>query len=882
MAEQVKVQRQVFADTDFRVHLTQGRVSSIKYGKDKKAVEFISPSYPFGDINLLITKGEASYRLSTRGLIPESLEGGELNRSLAHFSFPDLPSFSVRMGFVLEGHVLRYQLTLHNGTDAPCTLRDLALPFAVNNAFAWGVDATQRVLRHSMVAGDNTFLYWTPCDGKPPYLLCLPQPGTRGELYDIQADVDEESSRGRGNYQLYLHASAEEAVAREKGCNWRQPVSACEIAPGESRAYGFDFLWAEGYQGVKDALSRHGMLDVTLAPGMTIPRGHVLRLAIRSMHQDLEVTAEYPEATSIQKLHRKADVDLYELQFSHLGENKLVLRYGDGRESLLEFFVTLPLRELIHLRAAFIAGHQHRDPTKWYNGLLAEWNNETGALLGPDNYDRIKGWRIYEVTCDDPGLSKPAFLASKNAEYPDAAEVEALEYYVAHFVWGGLQRSQGEECSYGIYGIPDWHTLRNSQDLGPRGQMHIWRIYDYPHLALVYLRLYQIGKRRPEMLTHLSATDYLHRAYRTFLALYQYPQEIDDWSAYKTGLYNELVITEVIEALRAENQPLQAQRLYFHWQRKAKFFVTACEDLFGSEYPFDTTGTESTHALATWALRHAAHAYEENPRNKPDYTLDQATMFYDYQLDCNLACRGVQEHAYYLLGSDYRNCSAHYSLSYMSQMGGWSILDDALYRREQPAERLRLGYASILSSWALMNAGDRESNFGYWFPGEMHNGAAGGGFENAPYGETWLDQPHHRGSWYYSCEIDLGFCGGLRAAATVLAEDPLLGTVVYGGRLEGRRVLLEDGLQRRFHHIKAQQRVHLVLQNARIHSIVLEDEGTYRVCLEMVDLGACCRLSTWAPAGISIQGLENAPDAQGWVSYPIPEGTQQLLIRLHP
>ena len=36
--------------------------------------------------------------------------------------------------------------------------------------------------------------------------------------------------------------------------------------------------------------------------------------------------------------------------------------------------------------------------------------------LGPDNYDRIKSWRVSEVTCDDPGLSKPAYLASKNAE----------------------------------------------------------------------------------------------------------------------------------------------------------------------------------------------------------------------------------------------------------------------------------------------------------------------------------------------------------------------------------------------------------------------------------------------------------------------------------
>ena len=46
---------------------------------------------------------------------------------------------------------------------------------------------------------------------------------------------------------------------------------------------------------------------------------------------------------------------------------------------------------------------------------LAAWA-ASGKMLGPDDYDRIKGWRIYEVTCDDPGLSTPAYLAAKSAE----------------------------------------------------------------------------------------------------------------------------------------------------------------------------------------------------------------------------------------------------------------------------------------------------------------------------------------------------------------------------------------------------------------------------------------------------------------------------------
>ena len=102
-----------------------------------------------------------------------------------------------------------------------------------------------------------------------------------------------------------------------------------------------------------------------------------------------------------------------------------------------------------------------------------------------------------------------------------------------------------------------------------------------------------------------------------------------------------------------------------------------------------------------------------------------------------------------------------------------------------------------------MNTGTPETNYGYWFPGKENDGAAGGGFEPGPYGWTWLEQPHHRGSWYYSCEIDLGYCGALRGAATILADDPLFGLFCYGGTYvetdDAYEITMRDGVRRRFH-----------------------------------------------------------------------------------
>ena len=102
------------------------------------------------------------------------------------------------------------------------------------------------------------------------------------------------------------------------------------------------------------------------------------------------------------------------------------------------------------------------------------------------------------------------------------------------------------------------------------------------------------------------------------------------------------------------------------------------------------------------------------------------------QLAANIFCRGWLEPAYYYLGSDYRGGGGNsFTLTYMSQMGGWSVLDYGLNYAPRADWYLRLGYASYLSAWALMNSGTAESNYGYWYPGKENDGGAGGGFEPA-------------------------------------------------------------------------------------------------------------------------------------------------------
>jgi hypothetical protein len=129
-----------------------------------------------------------------------------------------------------------------------------------------------------------------------------------------------------------------------------------------------------------------------------------------------------------------------------------------------------------------------------------------------------------------------------------------------------------------------------------------------------------------------------------------------------------------------------------------------------------------------------------------------------------------------------------------------------------------------------MNSG-LPPDYGFWYPGAVNDGGCGGGFEALPYNTTWLGQLMHRGPWYYSCEENLGFCGYVRAAAAILADDPILGRICYGGSWQQtgstNQVTPLDGVRRRFHAVLDTGQLHAELDTDRLaaaQQILLRDD----------------------------------------------------------
>jgi hypothetical protein len=823
----------VRAATEFEVKFRDGAIVSLKrdHAPDPAATDYVARRLgdlilkyrlPGGDWQSLQTAALAADGAGTFSTNAD----GTLSKALYPITNNAGPLLHLEVDFTIHDQDILWTINLQNDSATPLEIGDLSIPMTIGapagrrgGAGAGGAGARGPagpvVLKHSFISGSDSYLFRMRSDLIGPYLMLTTDDYTSLEYW-------EPGGRGGGaggGYQVFIHSAVAGGIARQGGTKWRQPNTSLALSPsgqpGASKAYGCKLQWADDYNAVRKNLVDDGKVDVHIVPGMTIPTDLFAEFALNTKHKITGVEAEFPEATAIKSLGAKGPNQLYQVKFSKLGENRLAVHYDPDQTMYLEFFSTEPLETLIAKRANFIAHSQHTDPAKWYNGLISDRNMLTGALLGPDNYDLLRGFRIYEVSCDDPGLCKPAFLAAKNADFPVQSEVNAMDYYLQHFVWGGLQRTTNETYSYGIYGIPDWKKNRESTNTGEGGQLHIWREYDYPHVLVMYEAMYRVAQYHPEIKTALTAREYLERAYGTANAMVVVPRQVDGGGFNGTGFYNELVFTDIIRELEDNGLQAQADKLRGYWEQKVRYFVNQRANLFQSEYAFDTTGFESTEALAKYAVLHSdPHAAVPMTNVTPE----KARAFLEKQMKANIFCRGWLTPAYYLLGSDIRGGGGNsYTLTYMSQMGGWGVLDYGLNFAADPVDYLRLGYASILSSWALMNTGTPESNYGYWFPGQDKDGGAGGGFEPAPFGQTWLGQAHHRGSWMYASEIDLGYCGALRAAATVLADDPVFGRFCYGGDWRETAASLEvipkDGVRRRFDAMLDSGRLSLILDN---------------------------------------------------------------------
>lgn len=797
---------------DFAFSFDERGVSLLRNPRDPFGATLTTPAGVLGLTLNYKTAGASTWTpVTSRGAVTAAADG----RGVTYVTPATAPLLVIET-YATDGTSLDWTIDLSARGQA-VHVGDLAISIPAQGASgATPADIFERgFLKHQFVSGAGSFFFYTRASGAPPFLLVTVKPGTKLEY--------------QAGPQLFVHS--EKTGGDETRGTWRQPHTGLDLKPGATVRYGFRMQWATSYDQMRQMLFDAGLFDVRAVPGMTIPLDLTAQFSLHTKARVQSVTAEFPAQTTIarrpEQVDGQSDTRIYTVAFRKLGENMLTITHDDGRKTFLEFFVTEPMETLIKKRAAFLVNRQQiKDPSKWWNGVYGIYDMKAKKVRTMDDPDIFLDRMVYALTADDPGLSKAPYLAAKNVSFPDRTEIESLEYYIQHFVWGGLQRRDDERpYPYGVYGTPNWYINRDPQrrkdyaDALANGSTakadlskeHVWRNYDYPHVIMLYFHMYQVAKMYPEMSTYLDASGYLNRAWETAKAFYAYPYEIypSYYDTYKWGLYNELVVLDVIDALKTEGHPEQARQLTSEWEKKVKYFVYDDPYPFRSEYAFDRTAFESTYAFAKYGATHDMKADEnlwfdlklKKWWSHPSVAREDSRAFMDRQLASGLVVRGWLNPAYYTLGADP-------GVSYMAAMGGWGVLDYGLNFAPDPYQWLQLGYASYLSSWSLMNTGTAANNYGAWFPGKENDGAAGWQFMSSKAGSAWMGSSfpggvtEPRGPWHYDGEIDLGYGGALRMAATIVTNDPTFGWIAYGGSLINTPTSLainpRDGVRRRF------------------------------------------------------------------------------------
>lgn len=855
----------------------------------------------YGGTSSIFTGSSSGWVAANTGSHGDSVRSITSDSSKITVSYPGMNSdFDLTETYELDGESLKWEMTFENLTANPLEFGDIGLPFLFNTKYVKDTTTTytQRVVKHSFVSGDGSYIYWNRPNGVGPYLVMTPLDGTSLEYWDrttvgdnSNADDDDFNSVGgwEGLYTAFIHSKRQGGEIETQG-TWRQDHTSVTLAAnGEANSsvtYGFKFTWADDVQGVRDILYNDGGIDVSVFPGMTIPKEFSVKLALRTSKTINSITPEFSNATTITSLGTATtNVHLYQVEFSQIGENKLTVEYDSGKELFLEFFVTEPLKTLYQKRAEFMVNkQQHKNTGRWYEGLFSLWDPVEKTLRSPRyevggtvysnlgvDPDRSDGKYLQEYMVggsDDPSLPKAPTIAGININYPDTSQIQAVEYYIENFLWDGLQRTDSAgtvnnaadgsdvDVSYAIFGSENWNENKNcTNNSGGRCQLRHWRSFDYTHITQLYYNMYRIDKLYPDKATHLTASEYLDRAYHTAKAFFEIPYNIymsgwdfegySDW-AFKQGNFHEVVIVSLIEALEEEGRTSDATTLRTHWENKVKYMVYDHPYPYGSEMYFDTTAFESTHAIAKYGRENTVPTdtngfYDKNQNgpgqggytSHPSVEPEDFVEFMQKETTANLAARGVIEPAYYLLGSDIRGGgNSAYTLNYMTQLGGWSILDYALYYATSDKERedlLRVGYAAYLGPFALINVGEAP-NYGYWYNGVENNGSAAWAFEPEKFSRNWNGNREGRGPWRYDGEIDSGFAGARRAAATIVLNDSIFGNIAYGGLLTENgdgsfTIAPKDGIQQRFHMFNFSTPLRMETDRDGFESIDVSSDG---------------------------------------------------------
>ncbi len=776
-------------DTFFlRFDAERGGFVSLKNKKDIYQTEYlVDPSeFPemdvpdakwFGHVVTRYRIGESAWMVGNSGPSADvrsiRLNGNKLEVAYQGDSSHEegLKHFDLSMEYVLAEKGFHWNMTFANRSDKGIAFDYIGIPLLFNQIFRGDSQYKyeQNVLRHTCIAGEGSYIYWARSNGVPPCLVMLAGEKTGLSGIDLERKqnikTDPEKGVPFGSYGTFNESWEGLVTVILKGS------STLQLTPGESVTYSFTLDWADSFADISRLAFENGLVEVEVLPGMVVPDDDRATLLLRSQKEVHSLEPSFPGRTHITyEGERENGYSVYSIGFQSLGVNDITIHYGDGEQMVLQFFCVENIEKLIDKHAAFIAdNHFETNPEDpCYHGLLM-WDMTLNSRINSTCNPYRDDW--WAGGSDEIGLVSGLFLSEKNVYRPVESQLKVLEAYLSDFVENRLTEQPG----YRVHRMVPWFVMFDPWK--GYGADDVWRAFNYVHVINTYFNMYRIQKGY--CIQYLKpATYYLDKAYRYTKAMFSYWMFPEGVGSTEYGNMGELTIPLYLaDALASEGMSEEAEGIREISTSKSSFFQKEAYP-FGSEMAYDSTAYE------------AVYAYAKSIDDQQ--TMEKAVL-------ASFGNRGHQPQWYYYNTDLRAHGETFWNVSYMTQLGGWTMYDYSLNVGMGDYELIKSAYASYLAGWSLINSG-------YWDEDPKKLGSSCWVLHTGQEDSKEIvpgKVPLIKKAWQISGESGLGYFAGLKMASSVIIEHPILGLYGFGCdvKVDGSvwTIRPRDGLRMRVH-----------------------------------------------------------------------------------
>jgi hypothetical protein len=586
---------------------------------DRITIRDKDSTYQLGDLNLRIKDADGSWKSYSSAWHRESVkalaaQGKILAAADLSATFPEDLPLEISRYYEQEGENLVMRFKVENKSSAPVEIGALGVPMVFNNILEGkSLDEThvQNVFFDPYIGEDAGYLEVKRLSGHGPVLLVLPKENMPFEAYRPLLDDPTRRSIVFEGFHEWMPLSKAYAEKEWQGVTeWNQPSSLI-LKPGEEKNFALKFVLTDKIQNIQQKLIAEKRPVAVGVPGYVLPEDVLADLFLKYDSAVTSMEVEPEGALVLQKPEKSKNGYIhYKIQGKKWGRARLTVTYKDGLKQTMNYKVIKPEAEVVKDFGHFLTTAQwFNDPNDPFhrNPSAISYDYETKKQVTQDSRAWIAG------LSDEGGAGSWLGAIMKQLVEPDKTEIDKLQQFIDHTLWGEIQLTDGDQ-KYGVkksifYYEPDkmpagtydpdinynswaaWNK-KGADDLG--------RSYNYPHVAAAHWVMYNLARYHDGLVTNHPWEWYLKNAYHTAIAM---TEKAPYYAQF--GQMEGTVFLLILKDLRNEGFTEMASELEAKMKKRADHWLSLNYP-FGSEMPWDSTGQEEVFMWSDY------FGYDEN------------------------------------------------------------------------------------------------------------------------------------------------------------------------------------------------------------------------------------------------------------------------------